>query len=195
MQMSKKRFSIEDIDEPDNPIFRKLTVRGTGATPAEAENVAPEADKSPVEPSVEAETPAQPAPRAKPTGQAVKQQKTGEFARSHIKVGIPKSLSPRVKELCDRGGFTEEYALNWLLPRAAQAMSDVDVKAIKSPLTAPDMMEPAQKKWLQVDTGTLAEFRAVHDPLEAYSTADCVRHIYVPAFSAALDQLAAKLKR
>ena len=193
--MSKKRFSIEDIDEPDSPLFKKLTVRGTAATSAAPENAAPEADKSPVEPGVEAEKPARPEPKAKPKGQAVKQPKTGEFTRSYLKAGIPRSLSTRVRDLCDRAGFTEEYALNWLLPRATQAMSDVDVKAMPSPLPAPDMMEPTRRKWLQVDTGVLEEFRATHDPLEAYSTADCLRHIYMAAFSAALDQLAEKLNK
>ncbi|WP_375263492.1 hypothetical protein [Palleronia sp.] len=193
--MSKKRFSIEDIDEPDSPIFKKLTVRGTAATSAAAENVAPEADKSPMEAGVEAEKPARPEPKVKPKGQAVKQPKTGEFARSYLKAGIPRTLSTRVRDLCDRGGFTEEYALTWLLPKATQAMSDVDVKAMPSPLPAPDMMEPTQRKWLQVDTGVLEEFRATHDPLEAYSTADCLRHIYMAAFRAALDQLADKLNK
>jgi len=194
--MSEKRFEIpDDIDEPDSPIFKKLTVRGIAATSAPAGNVAAEADKGPVEPRMEAEKPARPEPKAKPKGQSVKQPKSGDFTRSYLKAGIPRSLSTRVRELCDRGGFTEDYALNWLLPKATQAMSDVDMKAMPSPLPAPDMMEPTQRKWLQVDTGVLEEFRATHDPLEAYSTADCLRHIYMAAFSAALDQLADKLNK
>jgi len=211
--MTKPRFSIDDIDAPESEIFGKFSVGNDEENLDAADAKKPEAtikEDQTAAKNVSASPPAvatkhkenlstpDPASAPKPKPQstaATLNAKTGEMVKSYINCGVPTSLASRLTDLCAAGGFTEAYAMNWLLPKATRGVNEVNVSAMPSHLPPTDITGAMQKKWVYLDTGLLDQFRSAHDPLEAFSNADCIRHFYVPAFSAALDELAEKLKK
>jgi hypothetical protein len=186
--MTKRRFDIGVKPTPSSPMFEK---------PGKPEINIGQGSSKAIESSNQ--TKVGPANTAKPkkaesmdlTTSASKKQ---AFVKSHIRVGVSTSLSGQLNELCKAGGFTEEYALHWLLPQTSKRMADVNITTMMISTASLELEEPTKKKWVQVDSETLAKFRAVHDPLDAFSIAFCLRHIHLAAFAIALEDLAARLK-
>lgn len=208
--MPKRRFEVGPTPKTDHPMFQKF---GMGDTDEEAKSLIG-GDADPVgnaggdaigggkdlraKPSTAARSKAEPVKRK--SGQATTDgvaagKKDAAFIRVQIRTGVPKAFAPRLAEICAAGGITEDYALKWLSDQAVSGMDKVDIATIAVSPAGLKIAGRAGQRTVLTESSLIDQFRATHDPLDAYSVEECLSHIYVAAFSTALDELAKRLKK
>ncbi len=203
--MVKRRFEVGPTPKTDHPMFKKFGMGESQSTDDPGGIVdAGEADHE----TEKREADAQPLRAAKPSKGKPAQEATGvvgnaraagaqdgAFLRVQIRMGVPKVFARRLKLLCTKHGITEDYALKWLSDQSVSKMDRVDITAISPSPAALKIKGSVRHKTVLADPSLIDQFRALHDPLDAYTVEECMFHIYVAAFTTALDELDQRLSK